>query len=132
LDNIGAVHSEKKDNSMGAAWPEWLARALATFFLINAGLNVTGFKPVVAEFSRWKLPPWFPFFNAAFQSGTAVLLAFDATREYGLAVAILICFGIFAIVGRAREYAHCIPGGVLLLLVLTDGIGLYLARSAGG
>jgi hypothetical protein len=68
---------------MGAAWPEWLARALATFFLINAGLNVTGFKPVVAEFSRWKLPPWFPFFNAAFQSGTAVLLAFDATREYG-------------------------------------------------
>nr|WP_087573743.1 DoxX family protein [Sphingomonas sp. CDS-1] len=107
-------------------WPLRLAQILALLFVLNSLANLANLKILREEFTRWRLPSWFRFFNATWQLATAALLVIPATLPFGLAMGFAVCAGIFLIVGvRAREASHCLPGLVLALLLAAVALGTW-------
>lgn len=107
-------------------WPLRLAQILALLFILNSLANLANLKVLREEFARWRLPPWFRFFNAAWQLATAALLAMPTTLPFGLAMGFAVCAGIFLIVGvRAREVRHCLPGMVLTLVLTVIALNAW-------
>ena len=99
-------------------WVFWLSGGLSALFILNGVANLIGLRPLLAEFARWGLPPWFRYFNALWQITTAVLLMLPQMMRAGIVMGLCVCAGIFLIVGvRAKEYAHCIPGIILTALL---------------
>lgn len=92
--------------------------ALVAMFLAFGGLaNLLGPKVIIDEYIRWGYPRWFRFVTGALELATAALLAFLSTRRTG---AVLGCLVMLAAVGTVilhREYAHAIPGLVVLALL---------------
>lgn len=105
-------------------WALWLAWLLAALFLLNSVANLSNLKPLKEEFERWRLPWWFRFLNAAWQTATAIFIVRPQTVEIGLAMGFAICVGIVVIVGiRAREFGHCIPAIVLAAMLIAVAVG---------
>jgi len=104
---------------LSARWV--LVGLLVAFFVFGGLANLVGPKVISDEYARWGYPAWFHFVTGVLEVATAALLPFPETRRVGI---VLGCCVMLAAVGTVilnREYAHAIPGLVVLGLLAFVG-----------
>jgi hypothetical protein len=97
----------------------WLL--VAAFF--GAGLfNAIGTPATQSGFVRWGYPSWWCRVTGALEMAVAVLLAFSATRGFGLLLGAAVIGAAVLTVLRHREFAHLAPLGFFAALLLMTQI----------
>ena len=102
---------------MTAMWGVWLTWLVAAFFVVNGVVNLFNPPSFRESLASLGFPSWFHLFNGAVQIVTGALLAFEATRKIGFALAVAVCLVVYAALIRRREFGHLGPITVLSVLV---------------
>jgi hypothetical protein len=97
----------------------WLL--VAAFF--GAGLfNAIGTPATQDGFVRWGYPKWWCRVTGVLEMAVAILIAFTATRGWGLLLGAVVIGAAVLTVLRHREFAHLAPLGFFAALLLLTQI----------
>lgn len=97
----------------------WLA--VASF--AGAGLvNAAGRAAQRDSFVRWGYPVWWCRMTGVLELAVAVMIAVPSSRNAGLFLGAAVMVAAAATVMRHREFAHLVPIGVFVALLLLVGV----------
>ena len=95
-----------------------LVMVLAVLFAVAGVVNLERLSAVKRDFARWGYPAWFPLLCGALEVLSAVLLAGQQTRVFGLALASAIMIGaLFTLLRHREPLQHLAPALVFSALI---------------
>jgi hypothetical protein len=113
------------------AWRQFLAWALAAFFVAGSLGNLFAPRSIYEEYLQWGYPHWFHFVTGSLELTTAVLLARASTRLWGAALGgTVMCAALLTVIIHG-EYGHAVPPLVVAGLAILVGWITWRRRRSG-
>lgn len=101
----------------------FLIWGLLAFFTLGSAINLVTPDSIAADYARWGYPAWFPRVTGLLEAMAAMLLARQATRRRGAALAGLVMVGALATLLLNGDYGHATAP---LIVLMALGLCLHL------